>query len=117
MLHCQDVRDLVELTVDRMDVYHLVPLCMCCFFWCSISLYSIQAFTSCSQVYYLALLLASFLIFLFFLGRVDCDCAVALMTSDIHIVRWERFSWNFALCSFVKAECRLGHVHTQMFFW
>jgi hypothetical protein len=25
MLHCQDVRDLVELTVDRMDVYHLVP--------------------------------------------------------------------------------------------
>lgn len=32
MLHCQDVRDLVELTVDRMDVYHLVPLCMCFFF-------------------------------------------------------------------------------------
>lgn len=27
-MHRQDVRDLVELTVDRMDVYHLVPFCM-----------------------------------------------------------------------------------------
>ena len=116
MLHCQDVRDLVELTVDRMDVYHLVPFRN---YWLLNAPQS--AFIPCRHLHPASLArllscIATWILFDFsgFLGHVDSDCA-ALMTSDI---RWERFSWNFALCSFVKAECRLGHAHkhTQIIF-
>ena len=116
MLHCQDVRDLVELTVDRMDVYHLVPFRNYWLLDAPQSAFIPYRHLHPASLARLLSCIATWILFDFsgFLGHVDSDCA-ALMTSDI---RWERFSWNFALCSFVKAECRLGHAHkhTQIIF-
>lgn len=116
MLHCQDVRDLVELTVDRMDVYHLVPFRNYWLLNAPQSAFIPYRHLHPASLARLLSCIATWILFDFsgFLGHVDSDCA-ALMTSDI---RWERFSWNFALCSFVKAECRLGHAHkhTQIIF-
>lgn len=101
----QDVRDLVELTVDRMDVYHLVP-------WKTwIKRLDLTQGSPWMLTNLLAPLVASFSCCLVVPFSWCFSIFVKINSWDSNGIRWERSSWNSALCFFVKVECRSGHRH------